>query len=211
MPPNGGLLRESARWPVERVLAGQKRVAGRSNCKGSPHRLQPLHRWDAVVDGWGRSGCAGEGGDNVGQEGVLALVVLVGSGGEVGVPGQGVGHLVEGRREVVDLEGRVAAPGDLGDVVDLEALVVAHDLDALARRAAALDRAHGDGADGAAREVEGDVEEDAPGGLLDLAGGQAGAGATSLQGAAVAVANKLARIAWALMVRGGIYREAAVR
>lgn len=29
--------------------------------------------------------------------------------------------------------------------------------------------------------------------------------------AAVAVANKLARIAWALMVRGGIYREAAVR
>ena len=28
--------------------------------------------------------------------------------------------------------------------------------------------------------------------------------------AAVAVANKLARIAWALMVRGGTYREAAL-
>jgi hypothetical protein len=29
--------------------------------------------------------------------------------------------------------------------------------------------------------------------------------------AAVAVANKLARIAWALLVKGGIYREAAMR
>ena len=60
-------------------------------------------------------------------------------------------------------------PPHLDHVLHLDALVIAHQFDALHRRTARLDRAHGDSADGAALEIEADMKEHPARRLLDLA------------------------------------------
>ena len=76
------------------------------------------------------------------EQGVVALVVLVGGGGEVGLPDQRVLAVDERGRRVVGLERRVAVVAHVVHVADLDPLVVAHHLPPLHRRAARLVRAH---------------------------------------------------------------------